>query len=47
MLLESLKKENRVVLDYILSLYFIIGSKHNGDVLPKNYTWAKVVIEIA
>jgi len=25
------------VLDYILSLYFITGSKCNGDALPKNY----------
>jgi len=26
------------VLDYILSPYFIIGSKHNGDALPKSFT---------
>jgi hypothetical protein len=31
-----LKKENNVAFDFILSLYFIVGSKHNGDALPKN-----------
>jgi len=25
------------VLDYILSLYLVIGSEHNEDALPKNY----------
>ena len=25
------------MLDYILSLYLITGSEHNGDALPKNY----------
>ena len=25
------------MLNYILSLYLIIGSEHNGDDLPKNY----------
>jgi hypothetical protein len=31
MWLQSLKKENEVALDYILSPYLIIGSKHNWD----------------
>jgi len=25
------------VLDYILSLYLIVGSEHNEDTFPKNY----------
>ena len=31
------EKNNKVVLDYILSLYLITVSKHNGGALPQNY----------
>jgi len=38
MLLYSLKTEiNKIVLHYILSVCLIVGSKHDGDVLPKSY----------
>ena len=30
-------KINKVVLDYILLLCFIVGSKHNVDAMPTNY----------
>ena len=30
------KKINKVVSDYMLSLYLIIGSKHNRKAFPKN-----------
>jgi hypothetical protein len=32
---------NKLVLDYILSLHFIIRSEHNGDALPKIYKQTK------
>jgi hypothetical protein len=35
---KVLKKESKIMLDYILSLYVIIGSSHKGDALPKIFT---------
>ena len=40
-------KINTVVLDYVLSIDLTTGSKHKGGALPKNYTWAEALREIA
>jgi len=41
MSLYILKKNiNKILLDYILLLYLIMWSEHNGDALPKNAEWS-------
>jgi hypothetical protein len=40
--LKGLNK--KVILDYTLSLHLTIGSKHNGDILTKNFKVIRILV---